>query len=160
VVEQRRASFVARAEAHRQASLARRADTRSGRRLAYSAIVSGTAAFAVRPIEPADGDRLTRLLARMSPESRRLRFFGPVNRLSARDVEHFVNVNHSCREALVAIRNEEIVGVARYHSKCGAEEPRWQWRSRTTGSVTASGGSSCAGSRASPPAATTAHSRR
>ena len=76
----------------------------------------------MRPIEAADGDRLTRLLARMSPESRRLRFFGPVNRLSARELEHFVNVNHYCREALVAIRNDEIVGVARYDSICGADD--------------------------------------
>ena len=61
IVEQRRAAFVARAEAHRQASLASRADTRAGGRLAYNTILAGSAAFAVRPIEAADGDRLTRL---------------------------------------------------------------------------------------------------
>jgi GNAT superfamily N-acetyltransferase len=131
---QRRVEFMARAEAYRQAARAKRADERPHLRVAYDSIVAGATPFEVRPVEPTDGARLTRLVARMSPTSRRLRFFGPVNRLSARQVDHFVNVDHFCREALLAVRDDEIVAVARYDGNCDAGdaevalavEDRWQ----------------------------------
>jgi nucleotide-binding universal stress UspA family protein len=70
----------------------------------------------VRPIEPADRDRLRDGFERMSPESRYRRFFSPVPRLSERHLDYLTNVDHHDHEALVAFDADsgEGVGVARY----------------------------------------------
>jgi acyl-CoA synthetase (NDP forming)/GNAT superfamily N-acetyltransferase len=68
----------------------------------------------IRPIRPADAPRLTSLHDRLSRESRYLRFFSPMPTLSASLLDRFVTVDYVDRMALVAVLDDEIVGVARY----------------------------------------------
>ncbi|NAZ86768.1 GNAT family N-acetyltransferase [Kineococcus sp. T90] len=68
----------------------------------------------VRPIRPSDADLVAAFHSRQSEESRYLRFFAPMPRLSARDLERFTNVDHVDRVALVATVGEDIVGIARF----------------------------------------------
>ncbi|MDV3220892.1 GNAT family N-acetyltransferase [Intrasporangium sp.] len=73
----------------------------------------GTVAH-IRPIDPADGDRLRAFHGKQSAESIYLRFFAPLRELSDRDVYRFTHVDHHDRVALVAVLNEDIVGVGRF----------------------------------------------
>ncbi len=73
----------------------------------------GTVAH-IRPITPADADRLRQFHNRQSDESTYFRFFAPLRELSDRDVHRFTHVDYRDRVALVAILNEEIVGVGRF----------------------------------------------
>ncbi|MEW9553165.1 GNAT family N-acetyltransferase [Nonomuraea sp. NPDC050783] len=68
----------------------------------------------VRPIRPADADRLRAFYSRLSEESIYFRFFGPRPRLSDRDVERFTNVDYVARVALIATIGTEMVAVIRY----------------------------------------------
>ncbi len=68
----------------------------------------------VRPIRPDDGARLEALHGRLSSESIYLRFFSAHPRLSTREVEHFTNVDHESRFALVALLGDDLVAVVRY----------------------------------------------
>ncbi|MGP3912147.1 bifunctional acetate--CoA ligase family protein/GNAT family N-acetyltransferase [Nonomuraea sp. 10N515B] len=68
----------------------------------------------VRPIKPADADRLRAFYSRLSDESIYFRFFGPRPRLSDRDVERFTNVDYLHRVALIATIGTEMVAVIRY----------------------------------------------
>jgi RimJ/RimL family protein N-acetyltransferase len=68
----------------------------------------------VRPMSPDDGDRLVAFHAGLSPESQRLRFFTAHPRLTDAEVWRFTHVDGHQRAALVAERDGEIVGVARY----------------------------------------------
>ncbi|WP_395110702.1 GNAT family N-acetyltransferase [Actinomadura sp. SCN-SB] len=68
----------------------------------------------VRPIRPEDGDLLRAFYSRLSPESIYYRFFSPRPRLSDREVEHFVNVDHDRRVALIATIGGAMVAVVRY----------------------------------------------
>ena len=68
----------------------------------------------VRPIVPADGDRLRRFHAGQSAESIYLRFFAPLKVLSDKDVARFTEVDYDWRVALVATVRDEIIGIARY----------------------------------------------
>lgn len=73
-----------------------------------------TAVLAVRPIGPADADALVRFHATLSPETTRRRFLMYHPDLSEREVRWFTTVDHDRREAYVALRDGDIVGVARY----------------------------------------------
>ncbi|WP_336213550.1 bifunctional acetate--CoA ligase family protein/GNAT family N-acetyltransferase [Nonomuraea sp. LPB2021202275-12-8] len=68
----------------------------------------------VRPIRPADADRLRAFYSRLSAESIYFRFFGPRPRLSDREVEWFTNVDYVNRVALIATIGTEMVAVIRY----------------------------------------------
>lgn len=68
----------------------------------------------VRPIHRADADRLLRFHHTLSPETTRWRFFTFHPELSTDELHRFTNVDHRNREALVAIVDDEIVGVARW----------------------------------------------
>ncbi|NUR90384.1 MAG: GNAT family N-acetyltransferase, partial [Nonomuraea sp.] len=68
----------------------------------------------VRPIRPADADRLRAFYSRLSDESIYFRFFGPRPRLSDREVERFTNVDYEARVALIATIGTEMVAVIRY----------------------------------------------
>jgi len=69
----------------------------------------------VRPIEPEDRDALVAAFERLSPETRYRRFFGPVNKLSSRALDHLTIVDHTAHEALIALDEDDaIVAVARY----------------------------------------------
>ncbi|MEV0384045.1 GNAT family N-acetyltransferase [Nonomuraea sp. NPDC050643] len=68
----------------------------------------------VRPIRPADADRLRSFYSRLSDESIYFRFFGPRPRLSDREVARFTNVDYVNRVALIATIGDEMVAVIRY----------------------------------------------
>jgi RimJ/RimL family protein N-acetyltransferase len=70
----------------------------------------------VRPIAPADRDRLAEAFDALSERSRHDRFLGPKPRLSARELRYLTEVDHVSHEALVAIEEASgrIIGVARY----------------------------------------------
>lgn len=77
------------------------------------ALADGATAH-VRPIRPDDGPLLLAFHARQSPESIYYRYFSPHPRLSEREVEHFTHLDYVDRMALVALRGESLLGVARY----------------------------------------------
>ncbi len=68
----------------------------------------------IRPIEPDDVERLERLFYRLSPETVYRRFFSPIARPRRSVLEHLATVDHGDRDAVVAVVDDEIVGVARY----------------------------------------------
>src|SRR6478672_6907138 len=92
LVDQHRDRLQAAAEVHRLASSRGAVDVMW---------IDGTA-FEVRPIALDDAGRLSRLFSRLSSYSRSLRFLRPVDRVSREQVSQFVEVDHDCREALVA----------------------------------------------------------
>jgi acyl-CoA synthetase (NDP forming)/RimJ/RimL family protein N-acetyltransferase len=75
----------------------------------------------VRPIRPDDGPRILDFHGRQSPQSIYFRYFSPRPRLSEREVERMTDVDYVDRMALVAVRGDELLGVARYD--------RWRHRS-------------------------------
>lgn len=72
------------------------------------------AGLEVRPIEPSDGAALQAFHSTLSDRTVHLRYFGPHPTLSESDVEYFTQVDHVSREALVAVVDTEIIGVARF----------------------------------------------
>jgi GNAT superfamily N-acetyltransferase len=71
----------------------------------------------VRPIRPDDAAMVEAGFEKLDPESRRLRFFSPMPRLSPSLLRWMVNVDHRDHEALVAVLDGEpdhLVSVARY----------------------------------------------
>ncbi|MFF5208109.1 GNAT family N-acetyltransferase [Streptosporangium sp. NPDC000396] len=68
----------------------------------------------VRPIRPADADRLRSFYSRLSEESIYFRFFGPRPQLSDREITWFTNVDYADRVALIATIGTEMVAVIRY----------------------------------------------
>lgn len=70
----------------------------------------------VRPIEPRDRDVLAAAFARLSEESRYLRFFSSMPELSPRTLDYLTVIDHRDHEALVAFdpATREGIGVARY----------------------------------------------
>ena len=98
--------------------------------------LSDGAVLAVRPIEPDDVERLRRMFYRLSPTTVYRRYFSPIPRPSSKMLHWLANVDHDCREALVALDGDEIVAVARYDGKPGCSaaeiavtvEDAWQHR--------------------------------
>ncbi len=76
-------------------------------------LIDGGAAR-LRPIRPSDGPRLVEFYARVSPESKYMRFFAPYPVLSDRDVQRFTNVDNDDRVAFVLTIRGDIVAVGRY----------------------------------------------
>jgi acyl-CoA synthetase (NDP forming)/RimJ/RimL family protein N-acetyltransferase len=68
----------------------------------------------LRPIRPSDAQRLVEFYARVSPESKYMRFFAPYPVLSDRDVERFTHVDNDERVAFVVTIRGDIVAVGRY----------------------------------------------
>jgi len=84
-------------------------------------VLSDGSTTQVRPIQPADGPLIAAFHARQSPQSIYYRYFSPRPRLSDRDLERLTHVDYIDRFALVAVRADELIGVARYD--------RWRHRS-------------------------------
>ena len=76
-----------------------------------------------RAIRPDDAPRLDRLFYRLSPRSLYLRFFSPMPRPNQAMIRRLVNVDYRDRLALVAVVDDEIVGVARF-DRLAAVAPR------------------------------------
>lgn len=68
----------------------------------------------LRPLVPDDAPLYLGLLDGLSPESRYYRFFTPKPKLSEAEIQHFLNVDHHDRVALVAVVDREMIGVARF----------------------------------------------
>ncbi|HEY9558801.1 MAG TPA: GNAT family N-acetyltransferase, partial [Acidimicrobiales bacterium] len=83
---------------------------------AYEAdvVLTDGATAHVRPIRPGDGDLLLAFHERQSPQSIYYRYFSPRPRLSDKDVERLINVDYVDRMALIALRGDDMIGVARY----------------------------------------------
>jgi acyl-CoA synthetase (NDP forming)/RimJ/RimL family protein N-acetyltransferase len=77
-------------------------------------VLADGATMAVRPIVPADAEGINSLHKRLSAETIYFRFFTPMPTLSAKMLDHLVNVDYVERMALVGILGDEIIGVARY----------------------------------------------
>lgn len=72
--------------------------------------------LAIRPVRPDDKDAIAAGFERLSPESRYRRFFAPLQRLTARDLEYLTEVDHHDHEAVIGFdaATGDPVGVARY----------------------------------------------
>ncbi|TDO92875.1 GNAT family N-acetyltransferase [Enemella evansiae] len=68
----------------------------------------------LRPIRAEDEQLLVDFYARVSPESKYLRFFAPYPVLSAKDVVRFTHVDYRDRVALILTVGERMVAVGRY----------------------------------------------
>jgi RimJ/RimL family protein N-acetyltransferase len=85
-----------------------------------SATTSGTRTFVgdapvhVRAMRPDDRDRLLSFHHALSAETVYLRFFSVHPELQPAEVERFTCVDHEQREAIVALVDDEIIGVARF----------------------------------------------
>jgi GNAT superfamily N-acetyltransferase len=84
--------------------------------------LAGGTKVALRQIQPDDADRLRRLFYRLSPETIYWRFFTPIQVPREEVLEHFARVDHERREAIVAVVEDEVVGVARYDRAEGTPE--------------------------------------
>ena len=80
----------------------------------WDALLADGSAVHVRPITPADANRLVAFHDSLSPETVHYRFFSPHPHLSQQEVVRFTEVDHVDRDALLALRGDDIVGVARY----------------------------------------------
>ena len=67
-------------------------------------------------LEPSDGEALRRLFFRLSPSTVYRRFHSPIVRPEQAHPERLLDLDHHDREAVVAVVDGEIVGVARYAS--------------------------------------------
>ena len=70
--------------------------------------------IALRPLEASDRERLVRLFYRLSPETVYHRFLSPLHDPSDAGLDRLVDLDHNDREAIAAIWDGEVVGVARY----------------------------------------------
>jgi GNAT superfamily N-acetyltransferase len=70
----------------------------------------------IRPLGPDDREALAQGFERLGPQSRYMRFFAPVVRLTESQLEYLTDIDHHDHEALVAVDEETRngVGVARY----------------------------------------------
>jgi hypothetical protein len=75
----------------------------------------GTAAL-IRPIRPADRERLKEGFETADPDSIFLRFLAPHPRLTGSELDYLTSVDHDHHEALIAIDAEtgQSLGTARY----------------------------------------------
>ena len=73
----------------------------------------------VRPIRAADADALVALHARLSADTIYRRYFGVRPHLSPAEVERLTRVDGRARFALVAMRDTDLVAVARYEGRPG-----------------------------------------
>jgi RimJ/RimL family protein N-acetyltransferase len=68
----------------------------------------------IRPLLGSDEAAYRGFVATVSPRSQYYRFFTPRRVLTEREIDHFLHVDHTDREALVAVHGSDIVAVARY----------------------------------------------
>jgi acetyltransferase len=85
------------------------------------AAIGAGARLRIRPIRPGDEDGLIEMIAQLTPEDRRLRFFAPIRGLSHELAQRFTRIDYDREMALIAtpIDGDTVLGVARY----AADEP-------------------------------------
>jgi RimJ/RimL family protein N-acetyltransferase len=72
-------------------------------------------------LERSDGEALCRFFYRLSPETVYRRFHSPLVRPDQARPERLLDIDHHNREAVVAVVDGEIVGVARYFRRPGID---------------------------------------
>jgi RimJ/RimL family protein N-acetyltransferase len=106
-------AFLSEAQAARQASLARAARSQArGNRV----MLRDGSKVLVRPVRSGDAPLLADGFARLSPQSRWMRFLGTKTSLSAAELRYFTQVDHHDHEAIGALSAADGrgVGIARY----------------------------------------------
>jgi acetyl coenzyme A synthetase (ADP forming)-like protein len=68
----------------------------------------------VRPLGPGDEERVLRLYERLSDESVYLRFFSPLPRPTAAQLERLTSVDEHAHMTLAAVLGDDVVAIARY----------------------------------------------
>jgi GNAT superfamily N-acetyltransferase len=68
----------------------------------------------LHPMQPEDAVQLVKFHGTLSPDTTYLRYFSFHPQLSEKELHRFTHVDHTDREALVAVVGDEIVGVARF----------------------------------------------
>ncbi|SDG31539.1 bifunctional acetate--CoA ligase family protein/GNAT family N-acetyltransferase [Klenkia brasiliensis] len=76
----------------------------------------------LRAITPEDADGIQGLMERSSDQTRYYRFFGPMKRLSDKDLHRFTHVDHDNRVAFVVLLGDELIGVGRYDRYPGTDD--------------------------------------
>ncbi len=76
----------------------------------------------LRPICPEDDQGLVGLMERSSDQTRYYRFFGPMKRLSDRDLYRFTHVDHVDRVAFVVLLGDQVIGVGRFDRYPGTDD--------------------------------------
>lgn len=72
-------------------------------------------------LEKTDREPLLRFFFRLSPETLYRRFHSPIVRPEQTYPARLLDIDHHDREAVVAVVDDEIVGIARYARRPGAE---------------------------------------
>lgn len=72
-------------------------------------------------LESTDRVQLRRFFFRLSPETLYRRFHSPITRPEQAQPQRLLDIDHHDREAVVAVVGGEIVGVARYARRPGAD---------------------------------------
>ena len=85
-------------------------------------MVVGDRSLTIREITIDDIERLRRMFTRLSPDSVYRRFFSPIQEPSRTALLWLTNVDHTTRDALVALDGDEIVAVARYDGRAGTNQ--------------------------------------
>ena len=78
-----------------------------------STVVDGRRVW-LRLLQPGDADLISRFFWRLSKETVYRRFFSPITLPNEPLLKRLVDVDHCDREALIALDDQGIVGVARY----------------------------------------------
>ena len=81
------------------------------------------ASVPVRPLERSDRAELAAMVERLSDRSRYLRFAAPKPRLTSRELDHLLDVDHHRNEALVALDPDTGRGIAVVRWVTAAGEP-------------------------------------
>jgi RimJ/RimL family protein N-acetyltransferase len=106
-------TFLSEAQAARQAGLARAARSPArGKRV----VLRDGSTVLIRPVRSTDAPLLADGFARMSPQSRWMRFLGTKTSLSAAELRYLTDVDHHDHEAIGALSAADGrgVGIARY----------------------------------------------
>jgi hypothetical protein len=120
LARERSGTFLAEAQAGRRARQVRRARPRAGRgrpaAKSRRVVLRDGSKVLIRPVRRADAPLLADGFARLSDRSRRLRFLGRKDHLSAAELRYFTDVDHHDHEALGAVAHASGggVGIARY----------------------------------------------
>jgi len=72
-------------------------------------------------LEKTDRSQLRRFFFRLSPETLYRRFHSPIVRPEQARPDRLLDIDHHDREAVVAVLDDEIVGVARYARHAGTD---------------------------------------
>jgi acetyltransferase len=85
----------------------------------------------LRPIRPEDEPLLHDLVAHMSPEDLRLRFFTPIRSLSHRFAARLTQIDYDREMALLALDNRTVLGIARFFADPDREKAEYAVAVRT-----------------------------